>query len=175
MTGAPGLDVVVTVGSDHHRFDRLVHWVDRWAESHPEHRVWCQYGPADPPRSASGVAWSRHDELLDRIASADCVVTSTGPGTVMEIRAAGLRPVVVPRRAALGECVDDHQVAFAHKLHQEGTGVSCETEDELVGVLDRVAADPWSLRLADAERTAEPPARERVASLLDGLLQTGRR
>lgn len=175
MTGRSGLDVVVAVGSDHHRFDRLVHWVDRWAASHPEHRVWCQYGPADPPRAATGVAWSRLDELLARFSSADCVVTSCGPGTVMEVRVAGLRPVVVPRLAALGECVDDHQVAFARRLHRDGTAVGCETEAALVEVLDRVAADPAALRLPAAERAAEPPGRERAAALLDGLLTRGRR
>ncbi len=32
--------MMVTVGSDHHPFDRLVGWVDRWMDEHHEWSTW---------------------------------------------------------------------------------------------------------------------------------------
>ncbi len=46
--------VLVTVGTDHHRFDRLIGWVDRWAAAHPEARVLVQHGT-----KLYAIYWSR--------------------------------------------------------------------------------------------------------------------
>ena len=44
--------ILVTVGTDHHPFQRLVDWGDRYAARHPEHQVFIQYGSARPPAHA---------------------------------------------------------------------------------------------------------------------------
>ena len=165
--------VVITVGSDHHRFDRLVRWVDDWAARHPAVDVWCQHGPADAPVHAAGVPFVAGDELLSRIARADAVVTAAGPGTVMEAQAAGLRPIVVPRRSSLEEIVDDHQLAFARRLGEAGTAVVCERAPELWSALDAVAADAAALRLDTTNPPPEPAGRRRVAELVDELVRGG--
>jgi len=46
--------VLVTVGTDHHPFDRLVGWIDRWAPP-GRVRLVVQYGTAVPPRGLSGL------------------------------------------------------------------------------------------------------------------------
>ena len=166
MTGAV---VVATVGSDHHPFDRLIRWVDRWAAAHPDADVWCQYGTSAAPVHAAGERFAAADDLLARIAGASAVVTAAGPGTVMEIRAAGTRPIVVPRRSSLEEHVDDHQRAFARTLADAGVAVVCDRAPDLWRVLDTVAADPSWLRLPPGEATAEPPGRARVAAVIEAL------
>ncbi len=48
---SPVFTVLVVVGTDHHRFDRLVDWLDDWAERQTEPtRVVFQHGSARPPR-----------------------------------------------------------------------------------------------------------------------------
>jgi len=54
--------VLITVGTDHHPFERLVGWIDRWTPPAPV-RVVVQYGTAVPPHTAEGVAFLAPDEF----------------------------------------------------------------------------------------------------------------
>ncbi len=105
--------VTVLVGTDHHAFDRLVSWADRWAAAHPEDDVLVQHGASGAPTTAQGRDIMPPAELRDRCARSDIVVTHGGPGTIMDARAAGHRPIVLPREPARGEHVDDHQLRFS--------------------------------------------------------------
>lgn len=135
--------VLVTVGSDHHRFDRLVGWVDAWAARRAD-EVDCvvQHGPAAAPRHALGVDFLPHDELIRLMSEATAVVVQGGPMSIVESRAAARLPIAVPRLARLDEVVDDHQVTFSRRWAQEGRLVLAEDEDELHRALDSVIADP---------------------------------
>jgi len=121
--------VFVTVGGDHHPFDRLMQWVERWLSDEGD-RVRCvvQYGTALPPAGAECFDYLDHDALLGLMESARAVVSSGGPTTLLEARRLGHRPVVVPRRSSLGEHVDDHQRLFAARLHTENLVVRAEDE-----------------------------------------------
>jgi UDP-N-acetylglucosamine transferase subunit ALG13 len=55
VSGANGPRVLVTVGTDHHRFDRLIGWVDRWAAAHPDAQVLVQHGTATAPAHGEAV------------------------------------------------------------------------------------------------------------------------
>jgi UDP-N-acetylglucosamine--N-acetylmuramyl-(pentapeptide) pyrophosphoryl-undecaprenol N-acetylglucosamine transferase len=59
---------------------------------------------------------------------ADVVVTHSGVGTVIGLIESGIFPVVVPRRAAHGEHVDDHQEEIAEFISQLGLGVVAEAD-----------------------------------------------
>lgn len=135
--------VLVTVGSDHHRFDRLVRWVDAWAGRRAA-EVDCvvQHGPALAPRHALGVHFMPHDELTRLMAAATAVVVQGGPMSIVESRAAGRLPIVAPRLARLDEVVDDHQVVFSRRWAREGMLTLAEEEAALHGALDAVLADP---------------------------------
>lgn len=56
--------VLVTVGTDYHRFDRLIEWVDRWYAETGRGRVRCvvQHGasraPSTPSRATSSTTSS---------------------------------------------------------------------------------------------------------------------
>ena len=105
--------VVILVGTDHHRFDRVVEWADRHQAAHPEEHVFVQYGQSNPPARARGASFLEPPELKAEIAGADVVITHGGPGTIHDARSAGHRPIVLPRDPRHGEHVDDHQQRFA--------------------------------------------------------------
>ena len=97
--------ILITVGTDHHRFDRLMGWVERWAQDHPDVHVLAQHGTADPPAHAEAVVMLGYDDLVEQMRIADVVVAQGGPATIMDARSVGQRPVVIPRLAALDEVV----------------------------------------------------------------------
>jgi UDP-N-acetylglucosamine transferase subunit ALG13 len=137
---------VVTVGTDHHRFDRLMDWLERWNTGHPGAIRWVvQYGSSRPMSGADGFGMKPREELLMLLRSADVVVTQGGPGGIMDSRECGTVPIVVPRLARLDEVVDDHQVAFTRQLAGRDLVVAAESEAELRAALDRAVSDPASL------------------------------
>jgi UDP-N-acetylglucosamine transferase subunit ALG13 len=164
---APTPLVFVTVGTDHHPFDRLVGWIDRWEPPAPV-RVVVQYGTAVAPRAAEGAPFLAPDELAGILRAADAVVCAGGPGAIMEARAAGLRPIVVPRRAGLGEHVDDHQRAFAHFMAGRDLVTLVDDERALQTALDAVAREPRTYRIVRTD--AEAVGVLRIGELIDDLL-----
>jgi UDP-N-acetylglucosamine transferase subunit ALG13 len=173
MTGGPLL--LVTVGTDHHPFDRLVRWADAWLAGHPgELRCLMQTGTSAPPTGGSGAAdWQAYlefDALQAAMAEAAAVVCHGGPGTILGARHRGAVPIVVPRRHRLGEHVDDHQVAFSRRLAAEGGEIHlAETEADLHRLLDRVAAEPAAFRSCAGGRATAAAVRE-FGRLVDGLV-----
>ncbi|GAA4397384.1 glycosyltransferase [Tsukamurella soli] len=147
MTGPTAARVVATLGTDHHLFDRLVGWLDAWAAETDAASVLVQYGHSAAPRVAEGVPMLPREVLLTEIRDARIVVTHGGTGSVMEARAAGHVPIVVPRTEALSEHVDDHQVGFARRMAGLGWVHVAETESELREHLGRALADPSAYRL----------------------------
>ncbi|MFL6178791.1 MAG: glycosyltransferase [Actinomycetes bacterium] len=106
----------MTVGTDHHPFQRLVDWADRYASQHPENDVFIQYGSARAPRHAERSALLDHAQLQTEIARADAVVCHGGPATITDVRRSGLMPICIPRDPMHGEHVDEHQLLFAARI-----------------------------------------------------------
>lgn len=112
--------VFVTVGTDHHPFDRLVDWSDRLATSHPTWSLFVQYGTSRPPVHASGSSHLTWHEMDEHLAEADVVVTHGGPGCINDARRWSHVPICVPRDPAFGEHVDDHQLRFCAFMNDRG-------------------------------------------------------
>ena len=55
-----------------------------------------------------------------RMNDAKVVITHAGVGSVLNALRLGKKAIVVPRRKAFGEHVNDHQVDFAHRLCELG-------------------------------------------------------
>jgi UDP-N-acetylglucosamine transferase subunit ALG13 len=161
--------VVATVGTDHHRFDRLVGWVDDWAAAHPEARVLVQHGTAPPPEHAEAVAMLGYDELVAEMAEADVVVAQGGPATIMDARSVGHRPVVVPRLAELDEVVDDHQVPFTEWMAGRDLLWLASSAAELHRLIDAALDDPARVRIPP-DRRAAPATIEAFRSVVDPLI-----
>ena len=106
-----------------------------------ERTVW-QLGDTRPRGDLPGQV---HAELpsaeFDRLtAQADVVITHAGVGTVLQLLDRGIAPVVVPRRRARGEHVDDHQHQLVQLLGEAGVGFAVEVEELTPEVVATAAA-----------------------------------
>ena len=132
--------VFVTVGTDHHPFDRLISWMDSWLTNGSNGaESFIQYGTSRAPTVATGQEYVSHDEMERLIANAGAIVCHGGPGTIIDCMRSGIKPIVVPRRHAFGEHVDDHQVRFARRLEAAGYIKVAADEDELGEATERGA------------------------------------
>lgn len=163
--------LLVTVGGDHHPFDRLMRWIENWLLEEGTHvRCVVQSGPARPPAGAESLPYLDHDDLIALMAEARAVVSSGGPATLSEARRLGHRPVAVPRLAALGEVVDDHQRAFTRRLHDLGLVVAVESEADFRTAIQAALDAP---RVVPTATSAPTAAIARVGELIDLTSQLG--
>jgi len=166
--------VLVTVGSDHHPFNRLVEWTDDWLSRRDPGSVRCvvQYGASQPPRVAEGEEFVPHDRMQALMAEAAVIVTQGGPMSIVEARGAGRVPIVVPRNASLGEHVDDHQQAFCRRLAGEGLIRMPQSGAEAAALIDAALERPGDFAAGEdvdaAARVAATTAR--IATLVDQLV-----
>jgi UDP-N-acetylglucosamine transferase subunit ALG13 len=161
------------VGTDHHRFDRLVDWSDEAATLHPAARVVVQHGASRAPSVAEGHPFLPHGEIRRLLAIAAGAVCHGGPGTIMDARSAGHLPICVPRDPALGEHVDDHQQRFAALVGRAGVVTAARTRLEFLAAIDGVLATATTSsgfrpRVVPTSPATEE-ARERLARELDEL------
>lgn len=147
--------VVVSLGTDHHEFNRLVDWIDRWLE-YREAPVEClvQHGFSSVPQRAKAVERMPRPELLELYKQSDVVVVQGGPGSILDARGVGRIPIAVPRRADLNEVVDGHQRIFTEFMVQQGDAIMVESYAELVSQLERAIAAPGSV--VTSPRVARP-------------------
>ncbi|GII93516.1 glycosyltransferase [Sinosporangium siamense] len=151
--------VLVTVGTDHHPFTRLMDWIERWLDGMPgEVRCVVQHGTSRPPRGAECHDMLPYDKLQALLREATAVVCQGGPGGIVECRQAGLLPIVVPRTAKHGEHVDDHQVRFTQVIAARHHIALATGEDELVAHLNAALADPSRYRAEHDESATEATA-----------------
>ena len=145
--------ILVTVGTNEAPFDRLLEGVD--ALQLDEELV-VQHGPSKVrPRGAECHDFLAFDEIVEHMRAARVVISHAGVGTVLVALANGKHPVVVPRLRQFGEAVDDHQLAFARRLHREGVLTCVERREAFELVV--IAGHPPA------------PRRRRSAKLVDDL------
>lgn len=166
---APVTTVFVTVGTDHHPFTRLMHWTVR-ATAQPGVTAIVQHGSTEPPQGVDAVEMMDVDDLTTALRQADLVVCHGGPGSIMEARAAGHTPIVVPREHRYGEHVDDHQVRFATRLAREGLVVLARDEDEFTAALSASTPVRSVSAAAHQETTSLDTAVATIAALVDHLV-----
>jgi UDP-N-acetylglucosamine transferase subunit ALG13 len=113
--------IFVTVGTDHHPFDRLVKAVDILRDKGAiEEDVFVQKGSSGHPlKACHGEDFISFDEMMDMIQKARIVISHGGPGSIIPVLRLGKIPVVVPREKRYGEVVDDHQISFAEHLQKQ--------------------------------------------------------
>lgn len=160
--------ILITVGTDHHPFQRLVGWADDYAARHPEHEVFIQYGSARAPTHGERSPLLDHAQLLTEISRADAVVCHGGPATITDIRRSGLLPICVPRDPNRGEHVDEHQLRFATRIADAGI---VETVTD-VSQLDAAVAHALTRTRGESDDAASIPAgvkavRELISDLVE--------
>ena len=161
--------VLALVGTDHHPFERLITWLEEWAEQRDDVDLVVQHGRTRAPRVGTGHAFLDHASMRELVEQADVVVCHGGPATISELRSAGHVPVVVPRDPSAGEHVDDHQMRFtAWAASKDLVERHVEREDLTAALERRLAGD--RLTAADATATVSRSV-ERFADLVAGALE----
>lgn len=115
--------IFVTLGTiEGYRFDSVIdHLVKIGAAS--DETEW-QLGVTDrsdlPGKQSTLMS---NDDFERRALEADVVVTHAGVGTILKLLDLGIYPVIVPRRSARKEHVDDHQEQIAALVARENLGL----------------------------------------------------
>jgi len=121
--------VFVTLGTIRpFRFDALV---DRLLSvlPHEAEVVW-QVGETSRDDLPGTVITTMPTEEFDRfVTESDVVVSHSGVGSTLRILELGKSPVLVPRRAARGEHIDDHQAQVAERLSSLGLVTTAEVPE----------------------------------------------
>ena len=172
-------DVFVTTGTDYHPFDRLVEMVEAWASARRAAgqpiTVFFQYGTSRSPKGYESADYLDYGEMLSKMRSAKAIVSHGGPATIMDARAAGRVPIVVPRRQKLGEHVDDHQVRFTTLLDQRGEVCLAHDVHHLFALLDRALAEPVGFAVEASAAGQLRALTARIAELIEAAVSEGLR
>ena len=131
-----GPTVIVSAGSYHLPFNRLVDWMEPWVLRHPEVQVIMQHGPSRPLPGAENHRTLPYQRLLAICADATAIVLQGGAGGVMDMRALRRIPIVVPRIPVDDEVVDDHQLLFTERIADTGAIYRVLEREQLWRYLD---------------------------------------
>ncbi len=143
-------------------FDRLIRAVDNWAGECGHGDLFAQIGNGTyEPRH---MRWARKltpVEFTAQVRAADVVITHAGMGTILTALDVGRPLVLLPRRAALREATNDHQLATARHFAADGRIAVAFDEAELPAILNRLG----ELKAADNRTT--PEAKRLIAAIRD--------
>lgn len=136
-------------------FDRLVKTLDRWAVAHPDVPVVAQTGETRiTPEALECHAFLAPEKFAACQMNAEVIVSHAGMGAILSAGTLGKPLIMMPRRHALGEHRNDHQMATARRFEgRPGIHVAWD-EDELVSLLNRqgdLAAGPEISPFATSE------------------------
>ncbi len=125
--------IFVTVGTDHHPFDRLIQAVDKIkSQGWLKDEVQIQSGFSSlKPEFCQIQDFLIFDELMAKIEKARIIITHGGPGSIMPALYRQKVPIVMPREKRYGEAVDDHQKAFVKNLEKKRLVLRAENIMEL--------------------------------------------
>lgn len=135
-------DLVVSLGTDYHHFDRLIGWVEDYLEAHPDVTCLVQHGFTRPARGADAIDRLPRAELLEYYERAKVVLVQGGPGSILDAREVGAIPFAVPRLKKFDEVVDDHQVQFSEVMQTKGETTIIESAADLEDKINTALAHP---------------------------------
>ena len=138
---------LISVGTDHHPFDRLIRGVQRILAPLEDARLVVQHGYSAPAPGAENHDFLPREQMLELFATADLVITQVGPGTILDANSVGRRPIAMPRDPARGEHVDGHQFAFAEVMSRTGSIALAHGTADLGGELLAAVRTPSLTRL----------------------------
>lgn len=116
--------IFVLFGTQDAHFDRLLQLVKELAEDRAySGEIVIQSGVTPVEWTHPNVrsaAFFKKDEFDELFQKADLIITHGGAGTMFEAIRAGKKTLAVPRLAAYGEHIDDHQVELTEELARLG-------------------------------------------------------
>lgn len=161
--------IIVSLGTDHHKFNRLVDWMDDWlADQANPPQCLIQHGASRAPNNSGGISRMPREELLELYSQALIVVVQGGPGSILDARAVGHLPIAVPRRPDLNEVVDGHQIAFTRTMAHFGEAIAVESSHSFFRELNQAMADPNSMRTEPRHANADLAA-DKLRTAIEGM------
>lgn len=165
--------ILLTVGTQL-PFDRLVKAVDEWCAATGRKDVFGQIGSIGPhsyrPKHFEWRAFVSPAEFNGMVKEADLLVAHAGMGSLIAALTQAKPIVIMPRRAALGEHRNDHQLATARHLVQRENVYLANDEFELPDRLKDALAAARSERLNPLTNAADP---QFIASIRRLILESG--
>lgn len=125
------MSTFVAVGNATQPFDRMLKEVAAIVGDLPQPVVVQRGSSRIELADCKVVDFLEMDAFERLVGEAELVIVHAGAGSAIQAIQAGRIPVVMPRRAELGEHVDDHQLEFAHELAQLGKAVVATNTLEL--------------------------------------------
>lgn len=128
--------IFVTVGTHEQPFNRLIEYMDKWAEAYDE-EVIMQIGYSTyEPKYAKWQNLYPYQEMIEKVKEARIVITHGGPSSFIMPLQIGKIPIVVPRQYKYNEHVNDHQVKFVREVEERmGTIITVFDIEELGNVI----------------------------------------
>ena len=128
--------IFVTVGTHEQPFNRLVKYMDKWAEAHEEEVIiqtgFCTF----EPKKAKWENLFPYKEMVRNVDRARIVITHGGPSSFIMPLQAGKVPIVVPRQRRYDEHVNDHQLEFCKQVAaRQGNIIIVENISDLGDIL----------------------------------------
>lgn len=161
--------IYVTVGTDHHSFDRLLREVYKaCAENELTGELVVQHGYSSPLDGVECYKVVPFKQQLDFIKESRIVITHAS-STAMLAVSFGKIPVIVARRAIYKEAVDDHQVEFLEEVGEVLPFIILDDVKEVGNVLSRYAALAEQVKTRSLEQTGESKG---AVSILDDVVES---
>jgi UDP-N-acetylglucosamine transferase subunit ALG13 len=134
--------IFLTVGTHTQPFDRALQLL---AEAEVDEPVVVQHGATPPRPDLLEAEWHEFleaDVMAARMRDARVVVAHAGVGcTLMSLRA-GKKPILIPRRFARSEHIDDHQIQLAQRFGDRGLVFVHRDGELLAPLIARAGAEP---------------------------------
>ena len=129
--------IFVTVGTDHHQFNRLIQAIDiANINGKIDQKIFMQIGlNSVEPISCSFGRLLAPEEMEYYYKNSTLIVCQAGPGTIFNSLKHGKKPIVIPRDPKYGEVIDDHQLKFAKHFESKGLIHSFFSTDALINNL----------------------------------------
>ncbi len=137
--------VFVTVGSQKFQFNRLIEAADALVASGAvEGGAFAQTGACTyVPEHMGHEAFLDREGFRVRMEACDTVITHGGTGAIISAVKAGKKVIAVPRKAACGEHVDDHQAEIVTQFAQMGLIEPCMDPGDLPEAYARTQAKDY--------------------------------
>jgi UDP-N-acetylglucosamine transferase subunit ALG13 len=124
--------IFATLGTAKQQFDRFVNLVDEAAAGQNAAALIQTGFTKCRPSHCDSVDFITRAEFERRVAEATYVITHAGEGSVISVLRSGKKPILVARRLALGEHVNDHQVQLTAEFRKLGLADVVDTPEELL-------------------------------------------
>jgi UDP-N-acetylglucosamine transferase subunit ALG13 len=132
--------ILVIMGMEVHQFDRLARAIDELQQGGSvQEDFFVQLGSCKyVPQFTKYERYLSFGALCELVTSASLVVSHAGVGSALTCIQYGKHPIIVPRRSAFGEHIDDHQLEFTKRLSELGVATPVYEVSELSAAIAEV-------------------------------------